>query len=105
MTRIRIRKSKPRAISFFNERIIGAGTSLEGQVQAVRGGISIDTRQMNQIRRISGEDMDATVEAGVSRTQLVNALENTGLTFFIDPGGDATLGAMARAPSRASGGR
>ena len=79
----------------------GAGTSLEGQVQAVLGGISIDMRQMNQILRISVEDMDATVEAGVSRMQLANALENTGLTFFVDPGADATLGGMAS--TRASG--
>jgi D-lactate dehydrogenase (cytochrome) len=79
----------------------GAGTSLEGHVHAVRGGISIDMRQMNRVVRISVEDMDATVEAGVSRTQLVKALENTGLTFFIDPGADATLGGMAS--TRASG--
>ncbi len=79
----------------------GAGTSLEGQVHAVRGGISIDMRRMNRIHRMSVEDMDATVEAGVSRTQLTNALENTGLTFFIDPGADATLGGMAS--TRASG--
>jgi len=79
----------------------GAGTSLEGQVHAVRGGISIDMRRMNQIQRISVEDMDVTVEAGVTRVQLANALENTGLTFFIDPGADATLGGMAS--TRASG--
>ncbi len=79
----------------------GAGTSLEGQVHAVQGGISIDMRRMNRIHRMSVEDMDATVEAGVSRTQLTNALENTGLTFFIDPGADATLGGMAS--TRASG--
>jgi D-lactate dehydrogenase (cytochrome) len=79
----------------------GAGTSLEGQVLAVRGGISIDMRRMNRIRRISVEDMDVTVEAGVSRMQLANALENTGLTFFVDPGADATLGGMAS--TRASG--
>ena len=79
----------------------GAGTSLEGHVHAVRGGISIDMRQMNRILRISVEDMDATVEAGASRMQLAKALENTGLTFFIDPGADATLGGMAS--TRASG--
>jgi len=79
----------------------GAGTSLEGHVNAVCGGISIDMRRMNRIRRISVEDMDATVEAGVSRMQLMKALENTGLTFFIDPGADATLGGMAS--TRASG--
>jgi D-lactate dehydrogenase (cytochrome) len=79
----------------------GAGTSLEGHVHAVRGGISIDMRQMNRVLRIGVDDMDATVEAGVSRTQLAKALENTGLTFFIDPGADATLGGMAS--TRASG--
>ncbi|HEY3628388.1 MAG TPA: FAD-linked oxidase C-terminal domain-containing protein [Terracidiphilus sp.] len=79
----------------------GAGTSLEGQVHAVRGGISIDMREMNRVLRIGVEDMDATVEAGVSRKQLAKALENTGLTFFIDPGADATLGGMAS--TRASG--
>ena len=79
----------------------GAGTSLEGHVQALRGGISIDMRQMNRILRISVDDMDATVEAGISRVQLAKALENTGLTFFIDPGADATLGGMAS--TRASG--
>ena len=79
----------------------GAGTSLEGHVQAVRGGISIDMRQMNRVLRIGVEDMDATVEAGVSRAQLAKALENTGLTFFIDPGADATIGGMAS--TRASG--
>jgi D-lactate dehydrogenase (cytochrome) len=79
----------------------GAGTSLEGGVNALRGGISIDTRPMNRVLRASVEDMDATVEAGISRLQLVKALENTGLTFFIDPGADATIGGMVS--TRASG--
>jgi len=70
----------------------GAGTSLEGHVHALRGGISINMQQMNRVLRVSVDDMDVTVEAGVTRKQLQKALENTGLTFFIDPGADATLG-------------
>ena len=72
----------------------GSGTSLEGHVQAVHGGICIDMMRMNRVLRVSPEDMDATVEAGVTRSQLENALANTGLTFFIDPGADASLGGM-----------
>ena len=73
----------------------GSGTSLEGQVQAVHGGICIDMMRMNRVLRVSSQDMDATVEAGVTRGQLQHALANTGLTFFIDPGADASLGGMA----------
>ncbi len=79
----------------------GGGTSLEGHVNALYGGISIDLREMNKVLRVSPEDLDVTVEAGVTRQQLNKALNNTGLTFFVDPGGESTLGGMAA--TRASG--
>jgi D-lactate dehydrogenase (cytochrome) len=79
----------------------GAGSSLEGHIHAIRGGITVDVHEMNRILRISPEDLDATVEAGVTRQQLNQALRQTGLTFFIDPGAECTLGGMAA--TRASG--
>ncbi|MDE3109949.1 MAG: FAD-binding protein [Acidobacteriota bacterium] len=79
----------------------GAGTSMEGQINAIRGGITIDMREMNKILRISPEDLQATVQAGVPRKELQRALANTGFTFFIDPGADATIGGMTS--TRASG--
>lgn len=79
----------------------GAGTSLEGQVNATHGGIAIDLREMNNLVRLGVEDLDATVQAGMTRLQLNTALRDTGLTFFIDPGADCTIGGMAA--TRASG--
>ena len=73
----------------------GAGSSLEGHVNALEGGVSIDLSRMNRVLRVSVEDLDVTVEAGITHRQLNKALANTGVYFWVDPGADATIGGMA----------
>lgn len=79
----------------------GGGTSLEGHVAAPQGGVCIDLSRMQRVVQIRADDLDVTVEAGVTRQQLNAELRTTGLFFPIDPGGESTLGGMAA--TRASG--